>query len=139
MAGHVKLPFVHHYKNQLHTSLRVSSNPTRIKQEYAGTYYSDEVEVRYQVAIEGGKLVLSSIKLRTVPLRPVIEDLFGGWLDSLYAEPARGGLWHAFQLIESAALLAQETCVDMIGLHDAQGLLLLKTESRKRLSSKPKK
>jgi CubicO group peptidase (beta-lactamase class C family) len=47
--------------------------------EYAGTYYSDEVEANYQVAIESGRLVLSSIKLRAVPLRPLIEDLFAGW------------------------------------------------------------
>jgi CubicO group peptidase (beta-lactamase class C family) len=48
-------------------------------QEYAGIYYSDEVEARYRVAIESGALVLSSIKLRAVRLRPIVEDLFGGW------------------------------------------------------------
>jgi len=60
-------------------SARQSDPDLNQMQEYSGTYYSDEVEARYQVAIENGKLVLSSVKLRGVPLYPVIEDLFGGW------------------------------------------------------------
>ncbi len=48
-------------------------------QEFAGTYYSDEVEARYHVTIDSGRLMLSSMKLKATHLRPATEDLFTGW------------------------------------------------------------
>jgi hypothetical protein len=48
--------------------------------EYVGTYYSDEVEQRYHIALQGGQLKLSSIKLEASPLRLITGSLFGGVL-----------------------------------------------------------
>src|SRR5262249_58180783 len=48
-------------------------------QEYEGTYYSEEVELRYHVTLEDGSLMLSSMKLTATPLRAATADLFGGW------------------------------------------------------------
>jgi hypothetical protein len=59
--------------------------------EYAGTYYSDEIENRYDVTVAAGKLMLSSIKLKAVPLWPAAGDLFGGWFGRLrFTRDARG-------------------------------------------------
>jgi hypothetical protein len=44
--------------------------------EFAGSYVSEEIETVYQVAVEEGKLVLSSLKTRPVTLNPTVKDVF---------------------------------------------------------------
>jgi CubicO group peptidase (beta-lactamase class C family) len=44
--------------------------------EYTGTYYSEEVESRWRIAVEAGQLMLSSIKLRPAALTVAGRDVF---------------------------------------------------------------
>lgn len=46
--------------------------------EYAGIYWSDEVESQYRVVVEDGKLRLRHVRHGTVDLRPMYGDVFGG-------------------------------------------------------------
>ena len=45
--------------------------------EYEGRYWSDEVEVAFELAVEDGELVARSIRLEPITLEPEGEDAFG--------------------------------------------------------------
>ncbi|HYV03550.1 MAG TPA: serine hydrolase [Blastocatellia bacterium] len=44
--------------------------------EYAGAYYSDEIDSTYRVAVQDGKLTLLRKKFPAVPLQPAFTDAF---------------------------------------------------------------
>lgn len=47
-------------------------------EQYAGTYLSEEIDLPYRFAVDGGVLVMSSMKLGNGrPLQPFTRDLFG--------------------------------------------------------------
>jgi CubicO group peptidase (beta-lactamase class C family) len=52
--------------------------PLETLAEYAGAYWSDELEARYSVELVEDHLVISQRKLGTVALMPVVADRFSG-------------------------------------------------------------
>ena len=65
--------------------------PTERLAEYAGSYHSDDLDVRYVFREEGRRLVLSHRKLGHIRLIPTFEDGFygGGWYLTFVREGAR--------------------------------------------------
>jgi hypothetical protein len=51
--------------------------------DYTGDYSSDEVDMRYRVGAGDSGLILSSLKLDPIPLRPLAPDLFGSEFGTL--------------------------------------------------------
>ncbi|OGX83628.1 hypothetical protein BEN47_17425 [Hymenobacter lapidarius] len=49
---------------------------TKMLQEYAGTYYSPELEYRYTLAVKDQKLILSNSKSKDAPLEFLEKDVF---------------------------------------------------------------
>ena len=58
---------------------RVSPSLTRLN-EYTGTYYSDELESKYEFAIQDGILILRRKKAKTIQLFATFADNF--WNDN---------------------------------------------------------
>jgi hypothetical protein len=67
---------------------------TRDFTEYAGVYWSDELETQYRVVVEEGKVRLRHVRHGTVDLRPMFGDVFGGgsWFmsDVVFTRDAQG-------------------------------------------------
>jgi CubicO group peptidase (beta-lactamase class C family) len=52
-------------------------NPTAAElAEYAGTYYSEELDTRYTLTVKDGKLILRRKKFDDAPLRPTFAEVF---------------------------------------------------------------
>ncbi|MCX6316648.1 MAG: serine hydrolase [Bacteroidetes bacterium] len=47
-------------------------------EKFAGTYYCEELETRYQLAVKGDKLVMSHIRLDDIPLKRTADNKFTG-------------------------------------------------------------
>ena len=52
--------------------------PAMELREYAGTYFSEEAEVFYRLAEEGGKLVQRRLRYKPKELKPQVRDVFSG-------------------------------------------------------------
>ncbi|NAS31086.1 serine hydrolase [Flavobacteriaceae bacterium R38] len=50
-------------------------NPVNLK-EYTGSYYSEELETSYSLAIKNGKLIIQHLRLKGVELKPIKNNLF---------------------------------------------------------------
>jgi CubicO group peptidase (beta-lactamase class C family) len=88
-------PIVVHFEpdegDALHLVIETPSEPPQVwkhlaafalasgaEKEYAGSYYSDELDVAYRIEDDAGKLVLKRKKNPDQALTPVIRDLFTG-------------------------------------------------------------
>jgi CubicO group peptidase (beta-lactamase class C family) len=58
--------------------------------QWAGTYYSEEVDARWQIEVKSGQLMLSSIKMKPTRLEPATADIFIAPFGGLQFE-RRGG------------------------------------------------
>jgi hypothetical protein len=70
-----------------------AASPTAPMNDYVGTYTSDELDVRFVIAVSGGKLTLLRRPYEQFDLQPVYHDDFqaGGGLGTLrFARDASG-------------------------------------------------
>ena len=58
--------------------------------QYAGTYFSDEVEAFYRVVDEGGKLTLTRLRHKPQELKPQVRDLFTGDIRVRFVRDGKG-------------------------------------------------
>ncbi len=64
------------------------SPPRAAQNEFAGVYYSDELDVSYRIEASQGALLLERKKYRADTLQPIARDLFGdAALNSLFVAP----------------------------------------------------
>src|SRR5262249_30583716 len=75
-------------------SLELSGSRPPDLPEYAGLYWSDELETQYRASFEEGKLRLRHIRHGTIELRPIGRDVFatGSWFMSevVFVRDAQG-------------------------------------------------
>jgi hypothetical protein len=66
--------------------------------EYAGTYYSPDVETAFDVSVANGALMLFRRPATRVTLRPVVKDAFAGFSDRVWFTRDQSGRVNALHV-----------------------------------------